>query len=214
MPAQRGPVGAVRDVLPGACERARLHRAGGAGGLRRRRADDPQGQSVPHRVRLGVRASLRATLPPHAHRRAAQHPRHQGVRLRARARRPGARAEASARNRPPRGGRWRRPVRFDLRVLRRLDGPRRGRVRGAQAAGRHDPLRHPRVPLPARAPGRGYSRHPGRGRHHRAYRKPRGRRAHGAAFRGLRRRVRGHRRANRQGPAHRRHGCRGRVFRR
>lgn len=28
-------------------------------------------------------------------------------------------------NRPPRGGRGRRPVRFDLRVLRRLDGPRR-----------------------------------------------------------------------------------------
>ena len=79
----------------------------------------------PFPTALGVRASLRAALPSHAHRRAAQHPRHQGVRLRARARRPGARAETPARNRSPRGGRGRWPVRLDLRVLRRLDGPRR-----------------------------------------------------------------------------------------
>ena len=56
--------GALRGPVPGRGGYSRLHGPGGRGPLRRRGAADPQGQPLPHRLRLHLRASLRGSVPP------------------------------------------------------------------------------------------------------------------------------------------------------
>ena len=91
-------------------------------------------------------------------RRARQHPRHQALRRRPDRSRQGGRARARAAHQPQNRRHRRRPLGSDLRVFLRSHGPRRHGVRIAQATRRHDALRHPRLPLPARAPRRGHPR--------------------------------------------------------
>ena len=172
---RRGPDGPLRDALPGARGRARLHRPRGGRRLCRRREPGAQGQPVPHGLRVRVRAPLRGPVPPHAHRRSGEHPRHQAVRRGPGARRPGGTAAAQCGHRAEhrRGGG--RPERAHLRVLPCAHGAPRDGVRGAQPAGRHAALRHTRLPPSARAPGRGPARHPLCRLHHGALRHAGGR---------------------------------------
>ena len=114
--------GAVRNAVPGARERAGLHRACGLGRLRRGNRHGSQGQPVPHGVRVRVRASVREALPPHAHRCSDQHSRHQEVRGRPARRKSGA--NTCPRRVHGQEGRHRgwRPFWPDLRILLRPYG--------------------------------------------------------------------------------------------
>ena len=189
-----------------------VHRAGGRRALCGGRERGAQGQPVSHRLFVRVRTSLRAAVPPHAARRARQHPRHQALRGGRGAGRPGATASPRSGHRAHGRRRGRRAERAFLRVLPGTHGAPRHGVRGARAAGRHDALRHPRLPLPPRAAGRGRPRHSERRRHNGTLRH--GRRGARDARRGrhVRRRVRGHRRAGGQAAGPSRRGRRGRVF--
>ena len=189
---------AVRDELPGARERAGVHRTHWSGRLRPGHQHDPQGQPVPHGLRADMRASVRDALPPCAHRRAYQHPRHQALRGRPDRSRSGARSRCAARHRPPHRRHRRRPQRHDVCVLLRPHGAFRGRVRRPPEAGRHDALRNSPVPLSARAPRRGPAGHLVRRQHQRTLQRTRGCGRHGAHRAGIRCRLRGHRRPDRQ----------------
>jgi len=157
--------GAVRGTVPGARECPGLHRTRARGRLRGRREDDPQGQPVPHGMRAYLRASLRGTLPPQPHRCAVEHSRHQEICGGQCARRYRGNPGTCCVDEQARCRHRRRPIGLDLRVLLRVDGPRRDGVRGPQAARGHAALRHPRLPLPARTARAGRERHPGRWRH-------------------------------------------------
>ena len=104
-----------------------------------------------------------APVPPHAHRRSGQHPRHQAVR-----RGPGSPPTRCHRRRTvwtPRGtSPWwgAAPSGLTCAYFLALMGHRVTVFEARKPAGRHAALRHTRLPLSARAPGRGHPRHPRR----------------------------------------------------
>ena len=160
MPSQLEPGRAVRGQLPGARGHPRLHRPYRSGPLRRGRGTHPQGQPLPQRMRLCMRASLRGDLPPHHGGRCREHPRHQALRRRPR--------DRPARDRPrPRHGqahrhRGCRALGPHLRLLPRPHGPRGRRVRAAREGGRHAALRHPQLSPAQEHPRRRNRLHRGR----------------------------------------------------
>jgi len=144
---------ALRRPVSGRGGHPRLRHAGQIRQIRGRGEAHPQGQPLPHRLRLHLRASLRGALPPQHDRRRGQHPRPQALRRRPRGRcaEPGKRrADRQARRRHRR-----RPGRAERGVLPRAHGPQGHGVRKAQAARRNAALRHPRLPPAAREAGRG-----------------------------------------------------------
>ena len=161
-----------------------------------------QGQSVSYRMCVRLRASVRRALPPHSDRCAREHSRHQKVRGRPCACRPYPFAAAQRGYRAYRGGRWRRSERFDLRVFPCAHGASRDGLRSARTAGRHDALRHPCLPLPARTLGPGHSRPAGSGHDHGALWRGDRRRAHARYCRVLPRGLRCHWRPGRENLAH------------
>ena len=105
-----------------------------------------QGQSLPHGLRLYLRASLRGPLPPEYGGRCHQYPWPEA--LCRGPRRGGTPAGVRSRHRQEGGHHRRRPQRSQLRLLPGPYGSRGHGVRGAGAAGRYAALRHPQLPLP------------------------------------------------------------------